>query len=73
MTSSTSDNALEFEFRGAKVPVTFVSSIRPEVAQWALESEIFLVWSKRCEKEHGTKRLELHSVEIQSVDLFGTR
>lgn len=67
------DSELTFKFRDQNVPVSFVSSISREVAQLALDSEVFKTWSKRCERAKGGKRLEVHSVEIQHVDMFGPR
>lgn len=64
--------ALTFLFRGRKIPVTH-GSISPEVAALALDSEVFGTWKSRCERENDGKQLELHSVEIQNVDLFGPR
>ena len=65
--------ALTFLFRGSKVPVTHSDSVSPEVASLALESEVFCTWKSRCERENEGKHLELHSVEIQNVDMFGRR
>jgi hypothetical protein len=73
MTTTTTGKALTFLFRGRNIPATFSEAVRPEVASLALRSEIFCTWRDRCEQEHEEKRLELHSVEIQSVDLFGPR
>jgi hypothetical protein len=70
---STTEGGLSFTFRDRKVPVTHASSITPEVAQLALESEVFRDWSNRCGKENEGKRIEVHSVELQSVDMFGSR
>jgi hypothetical protein len=67
------DYELTFNFRDQTVPVSFLSSISREVAQLALDSEVFKTWSKRCEREKDGKRIEVHSVEIQHVDMFGPR
>jgi hypothetical protein len=72
MASLSSDERLTFLFRGNNVPVTHPSMSR-EVALLALESDPFQTWSKRCEQENGQKRIAIHSVEIQSVDLFGAK
>jgi hypothetical protein len=72
MDSTSSDEGLTFLFRGKNVPVTYPSMSR-EVALLALESDPFQTWSKRCEQENGQQRIEIHSVEIQSVDLFGAK
>lgn len=64
---------LSFIFRDQRIPVSFSSSVSPEIAQSALASDLFRTWLKRCEKEKDGKRLELHSVEIQHVDMFGPR
>jgi hypothetical protein len=73
--NNTIDQArLSFPFRDRRVPVTFVSSVPFEHAQMALQSEPFITWYRRCERvTSNKKRLELHSVCIQSVDLFGAR
>ena len=72
MKTSSSGNNLLFNFRGRSVTVTY-ASVTKETAQMALESQLFRTWAGRCEKEHGNKRIEIHSIEIQSVDLFGAR
>jgi hypothetical protein len=64
---------LSFIFRNRVVPVTVLSSVSPTVAQAALDSEVFKTWCKRCEVEKDGKRIELDSVEIQNVDMFGPR
>lgn len=73
MASFLSDQGLSFTFRGRAIPVTFSSSISREEAELAVESEVFRNWSKRCEKENDGKRLEINSVELQNVDMFGPR
>lgn len=79
MATTTSDdkneskNRLSFTFRQSTVPVTYPASISQQVAQLAVDSEIFKTWVERCEREHQGKKISLHSVEIQSVDLFGPR
>jgi diketogulonate reductase-like aldo/keto reductase/8-oxo-dGTP pyrophosphatase MutT (NUDIX family) len=69
----TNNAQLSFPFRGRPVPVTFHPSVALDLAEKALNSEPFQTWVSRCEKNHNNKRLELHSVEIQSVDLFGQK
>ena len=64
---------LTFPIREQQIPVTFLSSICRETAQRALESNLFKTWVARCEKEKDGKRIDLHSVEIQHVDLFGSK
>jgi hypothetical protein len=67
---------LHFPFRGRLVPVTYHSpAVTREQAELALRSGIFSTWYQRCEKEDASnkRRIEIHGVEIQSVDLFGSR
>lgn len=64
---------LSFTFRGRQVPVTYPSTLSREQAQQAILSEPFQVWYKRCERTVDDKRIEIHRVEIQSVDFFGAR
>jgi hypothetical protein len=65
---------LSFPFRGRQVPVTYQAAAVPvEHARLAVTSTIFQTWYRNCEKSQGDKRIEIHGVEIQSVDLFGTR
>lgn len=73
MPKADPNKALTFLFRGSPIPVKHAENISAEVASLALESEIFCMWRDRSEQENNGKRLELHSVEIQSVDLFGER
>lgn len=66
-------SALSFEFRGKQVPVSVASTVSPGEAQMALECKQFTTWAHRCEKAYGNKLIQMHSVEIQSVDPFGQR
>jgi hypothetical protein len=66
------NESLFFTFRGKKVPVTH-PAVDLVQAQMAVASEPFTKWYRRCEKPQGQKQIEIHSVEIQSVDLFGAR
>jgi hypothetical protein len=73
MTDMESANeSLSFTFRGKKVLVTHPAVDRVQ-AQMAIASEPFMTWYQRCEKPQGQKQIEIHSVEIQSVDMFGAR
>jgi hypothetical protein len=64
---------LTFLFRDHEIPVSYLSGISHDTAQLALESHLFKTWVARCEREKDGKRIDLHSVEIQHVDLFGSR
>lgn len=74
---------LSFPFRDRRVPVTVASSVPAAHAAAALQSQPFRSWYQRCEQQqHASdstasiaknKHLEIHSVEIQSVDMFGAR
>ena len=69
-------STLSFPFRGRQVPVMVASSVPDEHAAAALESQPFQTWYQRCEQSSGgssDEHLEIHSVEIQSVDMFGAR
>jgi hypothetical protein len=68
----SADEGLSFTFRGKKVPVTHPAVERTH-AEMAVASEPFTKWYHRCEKPKGQKQIEIHSVEIQSVDMFGAR
>ena len=67
------DMGLSFPFRARHVPVTFHPSLSRKAAEMAVASEPFTTWYRRCEKPQGLQQIEIHSVEIQSVDLFGAR
>ena len=85
--TSGSPPTLSFPFRGRNVPVTYAASVPLEHARLAMESSIFQIWYRNCElssssSSHGdsgtddqdnNKRIEIHGVEIQSVDMFGAR
>lgn len=67
---------LSFPFRDRRVPVSYVSSVTTEQAIMAIQSEPFISWYRRCEKtnrNNTNKQLEIHSVIIQGVDMFGAR
>ena len=67
---------LSFPFRDRRVPVSYVSSVTTEQAIMAIQSEPFISWYRRCEKtnrNNNSKQLEIHSVIIQGVDMFGSR
>jgi type II secretory pathway component PulM len=73
MTSTTADEVLGFQFRDKQIPVTRLTSVNRETAQLALESQVFQEWVRRCEQGKQEQRLEIHTVEIQNVDMFGKR
>lgn len=66
---------LFFHYKGNKVPVTFSPGVPRTHAVAALESTIFTRWYRRCEKQEDKdgNYIEIHGVEIQSVDMFGAR
>ena len=64
---------MDFPFREGRVPVTYHPSIPREHAEAAIKSDPFVNWYKSCERAVGKRRMEIHSVEIQSVDMFGAR
>lgn len=74
-TMTSSSLLLSFPFRDRRVPVSYVSSVTYNEAQMAIRSEPFITWYKRCERISPItkKRLEIHNVTLQSVDLFGSR
>lgn len=63
---------LSIRFRDLEVPITHPAVSR-ELVEKALDSEIFQTWISRTEKEVSNKKIILHGVEIQSVDMFGSR
>ena len=67
------DSSLCCLFRGKEIPVTHPPNISGETVRLALSSPIFTRWLANCERSQDGKRLDLHGVELQSVDLFGTR
>jgi ADP-sugar diphosphatase len=69
----TRTSSLFFSFRGRNVPVTVSAGVTDEEAAMAIASGPFTTWYQRCEEETDGKRIDIHSVEIQSVDLFGAR
>lgn len=68
---------LSFPFRGRQVPVTVSAVVSKEHATMAVSSDIFIDWYRSCEENNNTnnkkRQIEIHSVEIQSVDVFGAR
>jgi len=66
-------NELSFRFRSRDIPVSHLSSVNLDTAKRALESIPFKTWMTRCEQEKDGKYIDLHSVEIQHVDMFGPR
>ena len=71
--ADSNDDSLSVPFRGRKVPVTYSLAVSRQHAEMVIASEPFQSWLQRCEKGNSKKRLEVHSIEIQSVDLFGPR
>jgi len=58
------------------VPVTYDEGhIYGQLAQRAVDSDLFVNWVERCERPSpdGRRRIEIRSVELQGVDLFGSR
>jgi diketogulonate reductase-like aldo/keto reductase len=62
---------LSFLFRDNEVPVTYTSSVPADHAIKALQSEAFTNWVLNASRIRGNKKLQIHSVELQSVDMFG--
>ena len=63
---------LSFTFRDEEVPVTYASSVPLDHAKKALESEAFTNWVQNASRVRDkNKSLRIHSVELQSVDMFG--
>ena len=61
-----------FTFRDEEVPVTYASSVPLDHAKKALESEAFTSWVQNASRvRDNNKSLQIHSVELQSVDMFG--
>jgi hypothetical protein len=73
MSKNESGPLISFQFRGRTVPVSHVESVTRDEAVLAVHSSCFQNWVSRCEIPHGDKQIEIHSVLIQSVDLFGAR
>lgn len=66
-------SSLSVFFRGNPISVTYPSLSR-EVAEKALKSEPFVTWLERCACcTSNKKQLELLAIELQSVDMFGSR
>ena len=64
---------MTFPFGGTKrVPVTYnsTSGISRDMAAKAIKSDLFVRWYQRC---LDSSKISIHSVEIQSVDMFGSR
>ena len=59
---------LSFQFCGKNVPVVHNASIPREVALVSIQSTPFLQWAAKSNRTYGTKRIDIRSVEIQSVD-----
>lgn len=64
---------LSFTFRGKDVPVVHNDCIPREVAILAISSAPFVRWAAKISRKFGTKRIDCHLVEIQSVDLSQTK
>lgn len=84
MTDSSDQNnqdsqTLSFPFRGQAITVTHVSSVSLEQAKMAIGSVLFRSWYQRCEQsmkqqqDGKSQHIDIHGVEIQSVDVFGAR
>ena len=80
-TSNNNDNdndsarPLTVMFRGNEIPVSWSSAVTRDEAVKGLASEPFQTWLQRCMHGTGntTQQLCVHSIEIQSVDMFGPR
>lgn len=70
--STEEEQLLSFPFREGRVPVTHAAGVSRRLALAALQSQPFVTWYTRCENSRRNgKTIEIHSVEIQSVDMFG--
>jgi len=76
MTSSSNNkDPLSVSFRGTEIPVTWSASVTRDQAVLGLDSRPFVTWLQRCQNGTGntSKELVVHSIEIQSIDMFGPR
>jgi len=65
--------SLNISFRGNDIPVNY-SSVSKELAEKAIATPMFITWKERCEKKPDEKKyINIKSLEIQSVDMFGPR
>ncbi|CAB9513912.1 diketo-D-gluconic acid reductase [Seminavis robusta] len=67
---------LSFSFRGQSVPVTWSAAVSLEQANMTLVSKPFRNWVQRIESSKsspGQRQIQIESVELQSVDMFGAR
>jgi len=74
--ASDDGETLSVAFRGKDIPVSWSASVTREQAVMGLASQPFQTWLQRCSKGvagNTTKRLCVHSIEIQSIDMFGPR
>eukprot|EP00548_Thalassiothrix_antarctica_P011601 CAMPEP_0194159476 /NCGR_PEP_ID=MMETSP0152-20130528/77851_1 /TAXON_ID=1049557 /ORGANISM="Thalassiothrix antarctica, Strain L6-D1" /LENGTH=317 /DNA_ID=CAMNT_0038869045 /DNA_START=448 /DNA_END=1398 /DNA_ORIENTATION=- len=63
--------SLTVSFRGNDISITY-PSVSKELAEKAIATPMFKTWLERCEKKPDNKKfINIKSVEIQSVDMFG--
>lgn len=69
--------SLSLDYCGRTIPVTYGPHISSEAAHAALASEPFQAWFRRCRRlkknDRVVERLDIHSVELQSIDFFGSK
>lgn len=71
---ASNDPPISFQFRGKDVPVTYHSSVGRTAASMAVESKPFRDWVANISRvREGDRAMEVHGVEVQSVDMFGPR
>jgi hypothetical protein len=78
MSNGSTNDDLVFQFRGQSVPVTKSAGVTMEEAQMTLRTNPFRSWVHRMETsisegEAQRRQVQIRSVELQSVDLFGAR
>ena len=77
--STTPPEQLSFSFRGRQVPVTWSAAVTPKQAEMTLQSKPFRKWVHRIETSvtnhpgEPHRQVNIESVELQSVDIFGAR
>lgn len=61
---------LHFSFRGNKIPIEYAPGLTHTIVSIAISSELFRQWVRRTSSMTGTKRIDVHSLTIDSVTFF---
>jgi len=64
------ETCIYFTFRGNQIPIDYAPGLTHTIVSIAISSQLFRQWVRRTSSMTGTKRIDVHSLTIESVTFF---